>query len=185
MLKRYRTHRGKEMKTRFVVGATLLFVFGVGVGIASQQKIDPSLYHGKSKQDAAKALLEASRVEAGDGSWERIGVGRVYYLGGMKAEGQAMFDEVLAHKHKPSDVFRIAKVYREGGDWPKAKVLFDQYVNENPEDAQELGQIGAYYLLNGDRETAEKLFDRSFKQSVELWATLSAAGGYLGVVPQE
>src|SRR3546814_168877 len=51
--------------------------------------------------------------QAEDGSWERIGVARVYYLGGFKAEGQAIFDEVLAGKHDDGDAYRIARVYRE------------------------------------------------------------------------
>jgi hypothetical protein len=42
-----------------------------------------------------------------------------------------------------------------------------------------------FSLLNGDRETAESLFDRSFKRNPELWATVAAAGAYLGVKPQE
>ena len=90
--------------------AAALFVAGIGVGVAAQ-KLSPSLYHGKSKTDAAKALLDAARTEAGDGSWERIAIGRIYYLGGQKAEGQAMFDSILSGKHEPSDEFRIAREY--------------------------------------------------------------------------
>ncbi len=176
--------KGTAMKLRQVIVAAALFSGGIAVGYASQ-KVDTSLYHGKSKADAAKGLLEAARVEAGDGSWERIGVGRVYYLGGMRSDGQAIFDQVLAHKPAASDVFRIARIYREGGDWPKAKALFDRYLSENPDDASEIAQVGAYYLLNGDRAGAESLFDRSFQAGDELWATISAAGAYVGVLPQE
>ncbi|MEP7096906.1 MAG: tetratricopeptide repeat protein [Dokdonella sp.] len=172
------------MKLARVIAAAALFTGGIAVGYASQ-KVDTSLYHGKSKVDAAKALLEVARVQAGDGSWERIGIGRVYYLGGMKSEGQAIFDGVLAGKHKSSDLFRIAKVYREAGEWPKAKALFDSYVRDNPDDSQEVAQIGAYTLINGDRAGAERLFDQSFNSSVDMWGTIAAAGAYLGVVPQE
>lgn len=172
------------MEIRSIAVAGILFVSGIAVGYAAQ-KIDPALYHGKPKPDAAKALLEAARAQAGDGSWERIAIGRIYYLGGSKSEGQAVFDDILSKKHAASDVFRIARVYRESGDWPKAKSLFDRYVSENPDDAQELAEVGAYYLINGDRDTAENLFDRSFKRSSELWATVAAAGAYLGVAPQE
>jgi hypothetical protein len=39
--------------------------------------------------------------------------------------------------------------------------------------------------LNGDRATAEQLFDRAYKiEREELWATLDIAGAYLGVQPQ-
>jgi tetratricopeptide (TPR) repeat protein len=172
------------MKTRSAVAlAAGLFVAGLGVGYAAQ-KNSPTLYHGKSKDDAARALIEMARAQAGDGSWERIAIGRILYLGGHRSEGQAVFDEILAGKHEGSDEFRIARVYREAGEWARAKPMFDRYAAEHPKDEKELADIGAYYLLNGDRATAETMFDRSFVTS-ELWATISAAGAYLGVAPQE
>ena len=170
----------KQLSVALVAG---IFAMGVGVGMAAQ-KLSPSLYHGKSKADAAKALLDAARQEAGDGSWERIAIGRIYYLGGHKAEGQAMFDSILSGKHEPSDEFRIARVYREAGEWNRAKPMFDSYVARNPKDEKEIAEVGAYYLLAGDRDTAESLFDKSFAITSELWATIPAAGAYLGVVPQ-
>ena len=161
-----------------------LFVAGLGVGYA-RQTIDASAYHGKSKQEAARALLAIAMVQADNGSWERIAIGRIYYLGGQKAEGQAIFDAVLGAKHKDSDEFRVARVYCEAGEWAKAKPLFDKYVAANPKDAENIAEIGAYYLLNGDRAGAEALYERSFAAKSEFWATVAAAGGYLGVAPQE
>ena len=173
------------MKKRIAAAlAASLFVAGVGVGYAAQ-KVGPSLFHGKAKEDAARALLDVARVQAGDGSWERIAIGRVLYLGGHKAEGQAVFDAMLAGDHEDSDEFRIARVYREAGEWSKAKPLFDKFAASNPKDEKGLAEIGAYYLINGDRDTAERLFDRSFAISAEIWATVGAAGAYLGVVPEE
>ena len=163
--------------------AAVLFVVGVAVGYAA--RTSPSLYRSKTKEEAGKALLAEARRQAGKGSWERIAVGRVYYLAGMKAEGEAIFNEVLSKKPESSDYFRVARVYREAGEWPRAKELFDKYVRANPKDDKGLAEVGAYYLLNGDRTTAEELFDRSFKLESEMWATVSAAGGYLGVEPQE
>jgi hypothetical protein len=183
MLRRHHTGES-EMKIRFVVAGTAVFFLGIAVGYASE-KLDPSLFRGKSKQDAARSLIEAARVQAGDGSWERIAIGRVQYLGGMKADGQALFDGILATKHAASDEFRIARIYCEAGEWNKAKPLFDHYVAENPKDKTEIAEIGAYYLINGDRTTAETLFETSFHLKAELWATVAAAGGYLGVAPQE
>jgi tetratricopeptide (TPR) repeat protein len=172
------------MKVRLAVVAMFVFVFGVAVGYAAR-RVEPSSFRGKTKKEAGKALLEEARKQAGGGSWERIAVGRVYYLAGMKAEGQAIFDEVLKKKPESSDYFRIARVYREAGEWPKAKEYFDQYVAKNPKDDKGLAEVGAYYLMNGDRETAEQLFERSFKLESEMWSTVSAAAGYLGVEPQE
>ncbi len=166
------------------IAAIGLFAAGFGLGNAGQ-KIAASSYQDKPKQEAARVLLDIARVQAGKGSWERIAVGRVYYLGGYKAEGQAIFDSVLGSRHQGSDVFRIARVYREAGDWAKAKPLFDRYVASHPKDEKEMAEVGAYYLLEGDRTTAEGLFARSFAIADELWATLSAAGAYLGVAPQE
>jgi len=177
--------QGVAMKIRQTALATLVFAAGIGVGVAGQQKLDVSLFQGKSNLEAARALLGSARTQAGDGSWERIAIGRVYYLGGMKPEGQAIFDQVLAEKHKPSDELRIARVYREAGEWHKAKPLFDHYLVEEPKDATDTAEIGSYYLMSGDRPKAEELFTRSFGLKPELWATVAAAGGYLNVAPQE
>ncbi|HSM10745.1 MAG TPA: hypothetical protein VK827_04165 [Lysobacter sp.] len=141
-------------------------------------------YQAKPEKVAAEALLQQALVQADDGSWERIAVGRVYYLGGMKDKGQAIFDAVLSDKPDPSDLFRVARVYREAGEWPRAKALVDQSIQLNPKDEKGLAEVGGYYLMNGDRETAEALFARSFALETELWATLSAAGAYLGVDTQ-
>ena len=173
------------MKVRFTLFATLLFFVGAVVGYAAARRVIPSDYQGKTKDEAGKALLEQARAQAGKGSWERIAVGRVYYLAGMKQEGQAIFDEVLSRKAESSDFFRVARVYREAGEWPKAKEMFDKYLQQNPNDDKGLAEVGAYYLLNGDRATAEQLFQRSFKLEAEMWSTVSAAAAYLGVEPQE
>jgi tetratricopeptide (TPR) repeat protein len=172
------------MKIRTAVITLVVFTMGIGVGYAARN-VPASAYKGLSKKEAGIALLVEAKEQAGKGSWERIAVGRVYYLAGMKAEGQKIFDEVLARKPESSDYFRIARVYREAGEWPKAKEYFDRYVKENPKDDKGLAEVGAYYLMNGDRETAERLFERSFKLESEMWSTVSAAAGYLGVEPQE
>ena len=171
------------MKIRLGFVTATLFVLGMGVGNAAKP-IDQSSYRSQPKEQAAKALLQQAMIQADDGSWELIAVGRVYYLGGMKSEGQAIFDQVIAD-HEASDLLRVARVYQEAGEWARAKPLFDQAIQMEPKKEQWLAEVGAYYLLNGDRETAETLFDRSFKQDSELWATVSAAGAYLGVKPQE
>ena len=82
------------MRLRVAVTGILLFVLGLAVGVTFAKRIDLSVYKDKPKKEAAKALLEEARKQAGKGSWERIAVGRVYYLGGMKTEGQAIFDAV-------------------------------------------------------------------------------------------
>ena len=173
------------MKVRLTMAVTMaLFVSGVGVGHAAK-RAEPPVYRAQATQVAAQSLLQRALAQAGDGTWERIAVGRVYYLGGMKNEGQAIFDTVLGTQKDASDLVRVARVYREAGEWARAKALFDKAVVLEPKDEKLLAEVGAHYLINGDRETAESLFDRSFKLESELWATVSAAGGYLGVKPQE
>ena len=164
--------------------AVSVLVAGIGVGVAAQ-KLSPTIYHGVSPQNAGNSLLDAALVQAGKGSWERIAVGRVHLLAGKKAEAQAIFDALLNGKSDESDLLRIARAYAEAGDWTQARPLYDRYLEANPGDETELAEVGAHYLLNGDRETAERLFDRSFGIATEFWATLSAAGAYLGVAPQQ
>lgn len=101
----------------------------------------------------------------------------------MKAEGQEIFDSILK-KPDSSDVFRIARVYYEAGEWAKANEMFDRYLRSNAKDDKALAEVGAYYMLKGDRATAEDLFDRSFRLESEVWSTVNAAGSYLGIQPQ-
>lgn len=172
------------MKTRMLTIVSGLLLLAAG-GAQAGKPVAAGTYQGKDPQAAAKALLQEALVQAGKGSWERIAAGRVYYLGGMQAQGQAIFDQVLSRKPDASDLFRIARVYREAGEWARAKPLFDQALAQEPKQEKWLAEVGAYYLLNGDRAGAEALFDRSFKQDDEVWATVAAAGAYLGVPPQE
>ena len=172
------------MKKFSMAVAATLFVLGAPAGFAAQ-KVESSQYHDKDRQGAARALLDVAKVQAGKGSWERIAIGRIYYLGGFKREGQAIFGEVLNNDPEASDLFRIARVYREAGEWEQARVLFERSLRENPKDSKGMAELGAYYLLAGDRAAAEALFDRSFKREDELWSTVAAAGAYLGVAPQE
>ncbi len=171
------------MKVRFTLVTMLLLVFGASEVYAAK-RLAPPPYRSQTNEVAAKALLQQALTLAGDGSWERIAVGRVYYLAGMKNEGQVIFDQVLSNE-EPSDLFRVARVYLEAGEWPRAKALLDKAVQLDPQDENGLAEAGAYYLLQGDRATAEALFDRAFKKGDEIWVAVSAAGGYLGVKPQE
>jgi tetratricopeptide (TPR) repeat protein len=161
-----------------------VFSLGIAVGaVAAKKGIDPSLYHSKPKQEAGSALLELAKAQAGKGTWENIGVGRVLYLGGKKAEGQAIFDSVTAKKAEGGDWIRIGRVYYEAGEWDKAKVAFDKALTMEPNDGPWLAEVGAYYNLKGDRAKAEEMFDRSFKAEIEVWNTANIAGSYLGVQP--
>lgn len=176
------------MKSRVIAAvAAFVFVAGFGVGYAAKLRPSQATWQGKDSKEAGKALLEFAVMQSGkNGSWERIGAGRVYYLGGYKAEGQAIFDALLKGKHEDSDVYRIARVYAEAGEWDKAKPLFDRFVAANPDDAKGLAEVGAYYMLQGDRATAERMFAKAIAiEADDPWMTEHMASGYLGVKPQE
>ena len=174
------------MKARFIGIVVSIFVLGMTVGAyAAKKGLDPSTYQGKSKKEAALALLELSKKQAEKGSWENIAVGRVYYAGGMKSEGQAIFDSITSRKKvEASDWIRVGRAYYDAGDWAKAKVAFDKALSMSKKDAPWLAEIGAYYNLKGDRKTAEEMFDKAFAiDSNEVWITTNVAGSYVGVEP--
>lgn len=174
------------MSRRVAVAAfVVVFVIGVAVGALARNNIAAAaLFQGKPKEEAARALLDVSRELAGKGNWERIAIGRAYYLGGMKKEGQEVFDSV--RKPEDSDLLRIARVYYEAGEWDKAKETFERVVAMAPKNAQWLAEIGAYYNLKGDRARAEELFAKSFElESGEVWNTTNVAGSYVGVAPMQ
>ena len=174
------------MNKKSLVVMIMVFALGTAAGAFGKKAFDTSIYRSKDKREAAHALLELAKKQAGKGSWERIGVGRVYYLAGMKTEGQAIFDEVTSRKPEPTDWWRIGRVYWEAGEWDKARTAFEKSLAKNPNDDKGLAELGTYYLLKGDRDKAEELFDKSFQiESGEVWNTGMIAGGYLGVKPQE
>ncbi len=173
------------MKGRTIVAIAVAFLLGfVGGALARGRSVDPNLYHGKSKREAAAALLDLSLNQAGRGSWENLAVARAYYLGGMKKEGQAIIDSLTKRKAVAGDWMRIGEIYYEAGDWTKAKGAFEQAMRMEPKNASYLSEAGAFYNLKGDRAKAEELFDRAFQlQSDEVWRTVDIAGSYLGVQP--
>ena len=163
------------------------FVAGVAVGIAATTagKVDPGMYKGKDPKDASRVLLPAALAQAGKGTWETIAVGRVYYLTGDKAEGQALFDRVINAKPAESDWMRLGRIYLEANEWDKARDAFDKAVALDPKDAGNLVEVGGWYNLHGDRAKAEELFDQAFKRKADdVWCTVNAAGSYVGVKPQ-
>ncbi|MBC8104630.1 MAG: tetratricopeptide repeat protein [Cytophagales bacterium] len=141
------------MNRKSVFVLCVVFTLGIAAGAFGKKGFDTSLYHSKDKREAARALLVVAKQQAGKGSWERIGVGRVYW---------------------------------EAGEWDKAKAAFEKSLAKNPNDDKGLAELGAYYLIKGDRAKAEELFDKSYSiEQGEVWNTAMIAGGYLGVKPQE
>jgi Flp pilus assembly protein TadD len=164
----------------------LVFALGVVVGVASSSmRSDPSMFQGKTPKEAVATLLQAAESQAGSGSWERIGVARVYYLSGDKAAAEAILQEVTSGKMKGNDWIRIGRLYAEAKDWGKANEAFEAALRAEPKDAEYAAEAGAWYNLQGQRAKAEELFAKSFKlKSDEVWNTANVAGSYAGVSPQ-
>jgi tetratricopeptide (TPR) repeat protein len=172
------------MHTRWVIAvAAGSLLLGVGLGIAgSKDAAGIDTIRGKSaKEAAASALVEAERL-AGKGSWEQIGVGRVYYLSGDKTRGQAIFDRVTGAKPKASDWQRLGAVYAEAGENDRAAECYQKVLDLNPKDDTGQAEIGSWYIRIGQREKGEALLEKALQRSPdEVWHYVRAAEALLGV----
>lgn len=171
------------MRTSIGFVALGSFVLGAAVSYAAKVTIDATtFYKGKEPKAAAAALLAQAETLAGKGTWERIGVGRVYYLSGDKAKGQALFDAVLSGKVATSDLYRIATVYAIAKEPDKAGPLFERAIAMDPENDKGMIEAGCWFNMFGNRERAEQLFDRAFAMSNnDEWFYINVAGSYVGV----
>jgi tetratricopeptide (TPR) repeat protein len=166
------------------------FASGVLVGplLAQTGKASFSLdqIKGKEPKAAATFLLDGALQLAENGSWERIAVGRAWYLGGDKAKGQEILDKVTTSRSvESSDWFRVGRVYTEAGEWEKATAAFDKALAMKSGDDSGMIEYGALANLNKDRAKAEQLFEQAMKKNGrEFWHWVGAGGSYLGVRPQ-
>lgn len=173
------------MGRKTILCSVAAFVAGVGLAVSLHAMAVPT-FKGLAPAAAADALLVEAQVAAGKGSWEQIAVGAAYYEGlADKSKGQAIFDALTGPKAVASDLQRIARLHAEMGEWAKAKALYDRAITLKPKDAVLLAETGAYYNLNGDRDTAEALFTRSFAaEANNPWTYSIAAASYLGKKPR-
>jgi tetratricopeptide (TPR) repeat protein len=176
-------------KTHAFVFGLSCFVFGAIVQTGMAQKksaFNADLFQGKEPKAAATALLDNALKLAEDGSWERIAVGRAWYLGGDKAKGQQIFDAVTGSKKaKASDWFRVGRVYVEANEWDKAQAAFDKAIALEPDDDSGMIEYGALLNLHKDRTKAEALFTKAMsKNPGDFWHWVGAGASYLGVPPQ-
>ena len=175
----------------FVLGVAC-FVLGAVVQSGFAQKKDtkkPAFSADLLKGDAkavATVMLDGALQLAESGSWERIAVGRAWYLGGDKVKGQQIFDSVAGSKSVGrSDWIRLARVYIDAGEWEKAQTAFDKAFPPTSDDDTGLVEYGAFANLNKDRAKAEALFNRAMKKNPEeFWHWVNIGGSYLGVRPQ-
>jgi tetratricopeptide (TPR) repeat protein len=177
-------------QSRLVGVGLACFVLGAlgqaGFAQAKKPTFSPDLFKGKEAKEAATALLDGALQLAETGSWERIAVGRAWYLGGDKVKGQEIFDSVTnSKKVEDSDWFRLGRVYAEAGEWNKAQVAFDRALAMNQGDDSGMIEYGALANVNKDRAKAEVLFEKAMKKDPrEFWHWVGAGASYLGVPPQ-
>lgn len=178
------------MTARLLTTGLACFVAGALVQAAVTQTrrptYTPGLFQDKDPKAAATVLLDGALQLAGRGSWERIAVGRAWYLGGDKPKGQAIIDEVTSDRRvEGSDWFRVGRIYAEAGEWDKAQVAFDKALAIDDDDDSGMLEYGALANVFQDRAKAEALFDRALKENPrEFWHWVGAGGSYLGVRPQ-
>ena len=176
------------MNRKNVLYIVLAFALGATTVLVAKPKVvfDPNAYYaGKDAKTASALLLAEAEKLAADGSWERIGVGRVAYLALDKAKGEALFNGVLAGpKVGKGDLYRIATAYAVGKDWAKAKPMFERAIAMDLTDDSAILKAGCWFNLNGDRARAEELFDLAFKKNPDhFWHLVLASGSYVGVQP--
>jgi len=181
------------MKHWHTIGVGLVcFALGTAVTALAQKKNDKPTFstemiQGKDPKAAATALLDGALTLAGNGSWERIAVGRAWYLGGDKIKGQQIFDGVTTSKKvEASDWFRVARVYLEAKEWDKAQGAFDKALAADPGDDTGTIEYGGWANVHNDRAKAEALFTKimTTKKGGDFWHWVNAGGSYLGVGPQ-
>ncbi len=163
-----------------------LMLLGAGIGIAARQQTGPGIQviQGKPDKEAGLAALAEAEHLAGNGSWELIAVGRVYYLSGDKAKAQSLFDRVTSGKPGSSDWLRLADVYAEVGDTSKADDCFQKALAVDPKDDGVQAQVGAWYIRNGQRPKGEELLGKAFQKNPdEIWHYLRASEALLRVAP--
>jgi tetratricopeptide (TPR) repeat protein len=160
---------------------------GMGVGFAAKEKSPGmDLMRGKPAREAGLAALGQAEKLAGTGSWELLGVARVYYLSGDKARGQALVDKVLNGKAEGGDWQRAGEIYAETGENPKGEEQFQRVLAADKKQKDDTGraEIGAWYIRTGKRDKGEELLTQALtKNPDEMWHYLRAAEAYLGVAP--
>lgn len=168
------------LATALAVGCLAI---GMGVGWAAKEKPPGmDLLRGKPPKEAAAAALQEAEKLAAGGSWELLGVARVYYLAGDKAKGQALIDRVAGNKPKGSDWQRIGDIHAEAGENAKAEEDFQKALALDPKDDTGRSEVGAWYIRLGQRDKGEALFEQAFARNPgEMWHYVRAAEAYLGV----
>jgi tetratricopeptide (TPR) repeat protein len=167
---RFELRKNKELamkKFSVVALAAACLTLGMGIGYAAKVKgPGMTLVVGKPAKEAGLAALQEAERLAGSGSWELLGVARVYYLSGDKA----------------SDLHRVGQIYADAGENAKAEEYFQKALASDPKDDRGQAEVGAWYIRTGQREKGEELMAKAFARSPdELWHYVRVAEALLAV----
>ncbi len=179
-----KNQQGNDMKPRSVaVIASISLLLGVSLGFAAKYKgAGMEVIRGKPPKEAGLAALSEAERLANGGSWELIAVGRVYYLTGEKARGQALFDGVMNGSPGGADLERIAGVYAEAGENDKASAVYERMLALDPKDDSSQALVGAWYLRIDQREKGEALLEKALQRRPNASDYyVHAAESFLGV----
>jgi predicted Zn-dependent protease len=164
--------------------ASISLLLGVGIGFAAKyQGAGIDVIRNKPDKEAALAALTEAEHVANGGSWELIAVGRVYYLSGQKARGQALFDyATTGRKPDGADFERIAEVYAEAGENDRASESYEKMLALDPKDDSSQAVVGAWYIRIGQREKGDALLAQAMQRRRNSpWYYVRAAESLLGV----
>jgi tetratricopeptide (TPR) repeat protein len=157
----------------------------IGIGVTKEKPPGMEIMLGKTSAQAGAAALQQAQKLAGNGTWELLGVARVYYLSGDKIKGQTLIDKVLSEKVNASDWQRIAWIYADAGENDKAMMYFQKVLAADPKDDTGQAEIGAWYIHIGQRDKGEELLGKALaKHPDEVWHYVRAGEAYLGVTPR-
>jgi tetratricopeptide (TPR) repeat protein len=168
---------------KMVMTSAVCLLLGFGLGLAAKDSpAGIGLLRGKAPKEAGMAALAQAERLSENGSWELIGIGRVYYLSGDKARGQAFFDRVTSRKPEQSDWQRIGDIYAEAGENEKAETHFQKALAAGSKDDTGQSEIGSWYVRIGQREKGEELYARALARNPDdVWHYVRAAEAYLEV----
>ena len=164
-----------------IIASAICLTLGFGAGLFAKDE-GVALFRGKAPKEAGIAALAQAERLAENGSWELIGIGRVYYLSGDKARGQAIFDKITSRKAEGSDLQRIGDIYAEAGENAKAEDFFQRALAASPKDDTGQSEVGSWYIRNGQRDKGEELYAKALARNPDdVWHYVRAAEASLGV----
>ena len=171
------------MKNRTAAAASMLcLLLGAGIGHAAKEPPPGvAVMANKPPAEAGLASLQEAEKLAGDGSWELLGVARVYFLIGNKAKGQELVDRVLKDP-ADTDWRMLGQLYAEIGDPVKADAYFTKAVAELPKDDIGQAEMAATYIRLGMRAKGEALFAKAAARNPgEMWHYVRVSEAFLNV----